>query len=160
MNKRTKSKSASSLLTLTSSSASVSVSQPSLPGDQRISTSKRKRSSPVETQSTNSLKRHRSSERQEIFSINSPSQGKSSSTDNFDNKNINLPSIDFNVCALSESANGDSQGALLAEVPMEGGNDIFNFTSNVVLFTPADNVSGMDFASVFLPIHDTNVCVC
>ena len=42
---------------------------------------------------------------------------------------------------------------------MEVGKDIFNFTSNVVFFTPADNVSGMEFASVVLPILDTNVCV-
>ena len=44
-------------------------------------------------------------------------------------------------------------------MPVEAGKDILNFTSNVVFFTPADNVSGMDFATIVLPIHDTNVCV-
>ena len=41
-----------------------------------------------------------------------------------------------------------------------GKKDIFNFASNVVSFnTPADNVSGIDFVNVVLPVHVTNVCV-
>ena len=63
------------------------------------------------------------------------------------------------ILAQTESANGDSQGDLLAKVPVEVGKDIFNFISNVVFFTPADNLSGMESASVVLPIRDTNVCV-
>ena len=120
--------------------------------------SKRKHPS-SDSSSTICPKRHRSSERQEVFQLNTSAKGKDSRTDNIDFINIDLPSIDFNVCALTESAKGDSQGDHLASVPVEVEKDIFNFTSNVVFFSPADNVSGMDFASVVLPIHDTNVCV-
>ena len=149
--KRANINSSSTELTLSTSTSVVSVSQPSSPGDIPTPSS--------ETLSTTSPKRHRSSERQEVFKLKPSSNGKNSSTDNIDLRNIDLPSIDFNVCALTESANGDSSGDLLAKVPMEVGKDIFNFTSNVVFFTPADNVSGMEFASVVLPILDTNVCV-
>ena len=156
--KRANINSSSTELTLSTSTSVVSVSQPSSPGDIPTPSSKRKCPS-SETLSTTSPKRHRSSERQEVFKLKPSSNGKNSSTDNIDLRNIDLPSIDFNVCALTESANGDSPGDLLAKVPMEVGKDIFNFTSNVVFITPADNVSGMEFASVVLPILDTNVCV-
>ena len=99
--------------------------------------------------------------RQETISSISTSPNEKNSTDLIDFNNINLFKFNFNVCVLPESAKGDSQCDLLASVPMEvGKKDIFNFASNVVSFnTPADNVSGMDFVNVVLPVHVTNVCV-